>query len=349
MRAAWLVIAATLLAVEARAGDCSPRSGLSPCIDADNLWPHPGGGPFFAVGAASTTPARQISFGLVLSWLAKPVGVTVASADPEGSTVFAVDKLLDATMLFAYGVHDRLELSIAVPAAVYQGGAGLSGVVASAEPPASSGLRDLRFGLAAAMLARGRGDASRGPALTGRLDFGVPVATRGALAGASSATLAPSVVFDYKTRRVTLAVEAFARLRREAKLANAVWGSQVGGAVGGAVDVLWDRWLTVGAEAFVLPVLARQEPSPREPDAGAPPLAPAEWIASLSTARLFCGDLVLSVGGGGSIPLGAPAALTSPRYRVNFGLRYAPAGHDGRRHPLRCQATQERTTVDERP
>src|SRR5262249_19034993 len=121
MRSAWLrgllfAALALLSARSARAGDCRPINGVSPCIDADNLWPHAAGGPYFALGDATTTPAGSLSVGLVGSFVSKPIGVRVASADPAGSTVFLVDGLFDVTLLFALGVTDRLELTLAAPA-----------------------------------------------------------------------------------------------------------------------------------------------------------------------------------------------------------------------------------------
>jgi hypothetical protein len=353
MRSAWLLVAAALTALltplppwpaEARADECTPIRGLSPCIDADNLWPHAGGGPFFAIGSTATTPSRQISFGLVGSFLTEPLGVTVASPDPKGSTIFVVDKLLDATLLFAVGITDRLELTLAAPAALYQEGGSLSGIVAGGAPSVRSAVRDLRFGFALAMITRPRPSpepSPRGFALTGRFEMGVPVGTKSAFAGASTATFAPSLVLDYRWKRLTVAAEAFARLRGTTQIANAAWGSQVGGALGAAVDMLWDRWLTLGAEAFALPTPAAQGASPfsasgttgtATPTAttSAPPLAPAEWIAEVSTAHLLGGALVFSLGGGSSIPLTSHGAITAPQYRLDFGLRYAPTGEGHR-------------------
>lgn len=332
---------------EALAANCRPASGLSTCIDADDLWPHAGGGPFFAVGATTTTPRGHIAFGLVGSWLTQPIGLGVASADPRGSTVFAVDKILDASLLFAVGVADRLELTLVVPAALYQDGPGLAGTVGAGPALPRAALRDVRAGFALALVARPRAGERRGPALTARFEVGIPVGTGSSFAGSPTAVAAPSLVFDYRLGRFDLAAEAFARVRGEARLASAVVGTQIGGALGATVDVLSDRWLTVGAEAFALPTIAAQlrdphaAPDPRGPAVG-PPLVPAEWIASVSSARLRGGDVVLSLGGGSSIPTGARAALTSPRYRLDFGVRYAPTGRagDGDRTP-RIATTRE--------
>jgi hypothetical protein len=337
MRSAWFSLAAaltTLLAAEARAGDCDAARGLSTCIDADNLWPHAGGGPFFAVGATGTTPARQLSFGLVGSYLKQPIGLGVATADPGGSPVYAVDDRFDATLLFALGVTDRLELTMAAPATLYQSGAGLTGAVSGSPALPRSAVRDFRFGLAFAIVPRPRVGEPRGLALTGRMEFGAPLGNKTAFAGAPGAVYAPSLVLDWRLGRVLVAAEAFARIRPEATFANATVGTQVGGALGVSVDVLRDRWLTVAAEAFAMPGVSGQKISPfaeecttAESCPGPKPLVPAEWIGSVSTAHLLGGDVVFSVGAGGPLPFVAHA-LTSPAYRVNFGIRYAPTGRD---------------------
>jgi hypothetical protein len=138
MRSAWvsgLLVAASfplLSAGEARAADCTPfkstSQSFSPCIDADNLWPHAGGGAYFAIGGTTTTPRGALAFGFVGSYLTQPIGVIVSSADPAGSKLFIVDQAFDATLLFALGVIDRLELTLAAPATLYQSGVGLSGL-----------------------------------------------------------------------------------------------------------------------------------------------------------------------------------------------------------------------------
>src|SRR5262249_33669020 len=145
----------------------------------------------------------------------------------------------------------------------------------------------------------------------------------------STATFAPSLVFDWRIKRVLIAAEASARVRGETTFANAAWGTQIGAALGVSVDVLKDRWLTVAAEAFALPTVAHQDPSPRDAAGASPrPLVPGEWMAHVSTARLLGGDLVFSAGGGSSIPFGSHGALTSPKYRLDFAIRYAPSGRD---------------------
>ena len=327
-----------LSAGEARAAECTPvkvpgaGQSLSPCIDADNLWPHAGGGPYFAIGTTTTTPRGSVAFGIVGSFLTQPIGVGVASASTSRSSTFLVDNAFDVTLLFALGVTDRLELTVAAPATLYQSGAGLAAVnpTGTSSPPLlRSAARDVRFGFSLAMLSRPRTGEERGPALTGRLEFAAPTASANAFAGGGTVVAVPSLAFSYRIGRVDIAAEAMARLRGEETFATAVVGPQVGGAVGASVDILHDRWLQAGAEVFALGTTSAQLPDPSGPsEQHPPPLVPGEWIAHVATAHFFGGDLTLSLGGGSSIPFASHGSLTSPHYRLDFAVRYAPTGRD---------------------
>ncbi len=318
---AMTVASVSLVASRAQAADCQPRADLSSCVDADNLWPHAGSGPFFALGSGVTLPADQVSFGLVVSYLSRPVGLRVASSDPAGSVIYSVNNLLDATLLFGWGITDRLMFSVAAPVTFFQDGGGLQPLLASNDVVPRSALRDVRFGVAFAAIDRPRTGEERGPALTLRLDFAAPSATKNAFAGARTATLAPSATFDYRLGRVLLAAELMGRVRGKSELAGAVWGSQVGGGLGVSADILKNKFLTASAEAFALYTVEKQgEGAPR-------PLA-MEWIASVTSAPFLAGDVSLSLGGGGPIPAGDALPLTTPRFRFDLAIRYAPTGRD---------------------
>lgn len=321
-----------LSASGAARADCQPltiaRTGqsFSPCVDADNLWPHAGGGPYFVIGSTATTPRGSLAFGLVGSFLSEPLGLDVASPDPAGSTVFSIDKAFDATVLLALGMTDRLELTLAAPATLYQSGAGLQTVSATNPALLRSAPRDMRFGFSLAMLTRPPA-AERGPALTGRLEFSTPTGSAAALSRGRTAVVAPSLAFSYRIGRVDVAAEALARLRGEVTFADTVVGPQVGGAVGASVDILKDRWLGAGAELFALYTTSKQLPGPATAGgATPPPLVPGEWIAHVSTAHFLAGDLTLSLGGGSSVPFASRGAPTAPQYRLDFAIRYAPQG-----------------------
>ncbi|XXU33487.1 OmpA family protein [Sorangium sp. So ce1000] len=310
-----------LLPAPVRANECAPASGLSGCIDADNLWPHAGGGPFFAVGSTGTAPGAKAAFGLVASYLSRPVGLRTASPDPDGTVVHALDNMLDATFLASLGLTDRLEITVAAPVTLYQDGAGFSDVLGTDTKLQRSAMRDARLGAAFAILP----PAQRGPldgfSLAARLDLGLPTGDTSVFASAGTVTLAPSVAAAYRLGKLQIATEIGARLRGASTLIDTEVGPQLLGALGASFDVLPGRWLTATAEAFALYTLAEQP-------AGAPALVPAEWILSATSAPLLAGDVSLSAGGGSSIPVAREGALTAPRFRFNLGLRYAPTGRD---------------------
>ena len=327
--AAWLVGAALFASAErAEAQSCKPRGGLSTCVDSDNLWVAPGGGPFFSVAPTLTAPPGRASFGLVLSYLSGPVAFAVSSPSSAGTTIHALDNVIDASFLGSLGISDRLELTLAAPITLYQGGAGLGAVTGTKDELVRSAVRDLRFGGAFALVKRSRVGELRGPALTLRLDLAAPTSSPGAFAGGATMTAAPSLTFDQRFSKLTLAAQAGARIRGESRLANAVIGSQIYASLGASYAVIPDGLLSVSGEAFALVTLAQQGPRVVGSDAGTShALVPAEWIASVTTTPFLAGDLGFTLGGGGPLPL-SPEALTTPRFRFDLGLRYAPTGHD---------------------
>jgi outer membrane protein OmpA-like peptidoglycan-associated protein len=325
----WIAVVA-LLASEgrARAQSCQPSNGLSPCVDADNLWASPGGGPFLSVAPTQTTPVSRASFGLVLSYLSRPIAFNVSSPSAAGTKIYALDSAVDATFLGSLGVSDRFELTLAAPITLYQSGTGLAAVTGTKDELVRSAVRDFRFGGAYALLKRPRTGVLAGPALTLRIEFAAPTATPGVFAGAATMTAAPSLTFDQRFGRLGLAAQVGARIRGESKIANAVVGTQIYSSLGASYEVIPGGLLSVSGEAFALLTLAKQGPDKLGVAPGSnQPLVPAEWIASATTAPFLAGDLGFTLGGGGPIPLSSDP-LTSPRFRVNLALRYAPTGHD---------------------
>src|SRR5689334_314262 len=109
-----LAVAVAMSAASAYADDCVPLGSestgrFSRCVDVDNLWFRPGDSKFFSIGAARTTPAGDVSFGLAASYSSRPLVLESGGPDPEGRDTFVVDNLFDTTFLFALGATDRLE------------------------------------------------------------------------------------------------------------------------------------------------------------------------------------------------------------------------------------------------
>src|SRR4051794_37738603 len=93
-RGAWIGIsllgALFLEAPEARAQGCSSPY-LSTCINSDTYWPSAGPQRFAAVGSAETVAERQIGFGLVTTYLSRPIVINGPSPGGAGADQYAVD------------------------------------------------------------------------------------------------------------------------------------------------------------------------------------------------------------------------------------------------------------------
>lgn len=324
------VFAMVLLSSSARAETCDPESGLSTCIDADNLWVHPGGGSFFSVAPTLTTPAGKSAFGLSVGYLSRPIGLRIASADPEGTPIFAIDNQVNASFHWEVGLTDRFALSLVLPVTVFQDGAGIAAIRGSDEELPRSVIRDGRFGASFALIPRPRKGEDRGLGVAAHLQFGAPFGAKDWFASAGTVVAVPTISADYRLGALLFGAELGARIRNERVLANAVIGSQLYGALAISYDILKNRVLTAGAEAFALYTLSTQNPATASADASgsADALIPAEWLANVSSAPFLGGDLVFTASGGGFIPTGAESDVTTPRFRFNLGVRYAPTDRD---------------------
>ena len=334
---ALTALGATLGVCElAAASECSNGSRLSSCINADTLWPHAGAATFQSVGATETTSPSQFSFGIVTSYLRKPIVLKASSPDPSGASVPAVNHLVDSSFLWAFGVTDRLELNLAMPAALYQTGTGLSGYTSShATPIATTAVRDLRYGLAYAVLPRARAYPSQGLAAVARFEMSAPVGDRQSFAGDRGGVWVPTLSADYRLGRAYFGAEAGARLRSTSTLAGTRVGSQLVAAIGVGYDILPDQKLSAALEAFALPSLVGQQQLHRDATTAAlvaedssRKLVPAEWMATVRTAPIAGGDFSIAASGGTAIPLTDPSSMTTPSYRFVLGIRYAPLARD---------------------
>jgi hypothetical protein len=335
-------IAAGLASPSARATDCSGL--LSPCINDDALWPHAGPSTFVAIGSTETIAPRQLGFGLVTSYLNRPIVLGVKSPGGSGSDQYAVDDQANGTFLWAYGVSERLELDLAVPLTFGQGGTGLAPITGG-DGLKDTAVRDLRFGFAYALVARSHADDAPterrdGFGLATRLEVSAPTGDSDQFAGERSGVFVPSVAADWRRGRWLAGVEMGARIRPTTELLGARVGTQLVTALGAGYDVLPRRdLLTIMLEAWALPTFAEQHDVHLQPDntyLSAPNgqyIVPAEWHLSARTAPLRGGDLSIQAGGGGELPFTSPVGITTPRFRFTLGIRWAPVVHPGRVAP----------------
>jgi hypothetical protein len=327
-------IGALLLALAAPASaqqdPCVPGGGLSTCINADNLWPAAGAGPWLSIAPTSMTPAGAVSFGLVLTVLSRPIVLRVASPDPEGTDVHAVDNRLGATFQSTLGLGEGLHLTLSMPVVLFQDGATVSDVLGTSDHLPRSAVGDLRFGVSTRLLERPEGED--GVALAGRFEMSVPSGDRQAFVTSGSPVYVPGASLDHRIGIFRWGADLSGRITEPQELAGAKLGSQIGLSLGASVDILEEGWLSGGLETFGLFTLEEQSrliwderllEHRREPTGS--PHIPAEWLLSARSAGLLDGQLVTTLAGGGSLPTGSDSALTVPRFRFALSLQYVPA------------------------
>lgn len=343
MRAFWPIVCAAVVTCVARtAGAACDTPITSPCIDSDTFWPHAGPSQFMTVGSTETVAADRIAFGLVGSYLSRPIVLHVPSPGIAGSDRPAIDNEVNATFLFAYGLTDRFELDLALPVTIFQDGAGVSpllgcGGTVSCNVPATA-TRDMRFGATYTFLSRPkkhpwRHDAS-GFGLAARFETVAPTGDDNAFATQGAAVFVPSIALDYRSYRFFAGAEVGVRIRPTQDFAGARIGTQgvIAGGVG--LDLLKKHdLLAVTAEARFLPVFTEQAdvsqtPSGLQSSANGKFITPAEWMVSARTAPLEGGDLSFQLGVGGWFPTSGFAPVTAPRLRVALGITFAPRGTD---------------------
>ena len=265
------------------------------------------------MGSAETVAARHIGFGLVTSYLSRPIVLLSVSPGPkQGSQYSAVDDQVNGTFLWSYGVTRRLEIDLALPLTFGQGGTGLAPVTGGAGLK-DTATRDMRFGFTYAIVPH---DARDGAildrygawGLVARFEVSAPTGDQSQFAGERSGVFVPSVAGDYRWGRFFAGAELGARVRPTTELLGARIGSQLVTAIGVGYDLLPHALLGVALEAWALPTF----------------VTPAEWQVSVRSAPLRRGDVSLQLGGGGGIPFGGDLPIATARFRFTLGLRWAP-------------------------
>lgn len=322
---------------EAHARECT-NPLVSTCINSDTFWPNPGPSRFATVSGAETVGAGQIGFGLVATYLSRPVVLRVASPGPGGSDQYVVNDQVTGNFLFAYGVTNRLQLDFALPVTFIQTGAGTSPLTGGAALR-DTAVRDLRFGFAYTLLPRPRvaPDALAAKdegsfAVAARTTISAPTGDSSDFAGERTAVFAPAIAADYRYRMIFAGLEVGARLRPVTEFAGARVGSQITTALGLGADVLDRERLSLMAEARTYVNFAEQHDTSQSAfgissRANGKSITPAEWLVAVRTAPLLAGDVSFVFGGGGPIPIG-DAAITVPRFRFVLGATYAPTARD---------------------
>jgi hypothetical protein len=333
-------------APNAEAIDCGAPN-VSTCIDDDNLWPHAGSSHFLSIGGTGTIEAGQVGFGVVASYLSRPIVFKAATPGPGGSLDYIIDNQVNTSFLWSYGVARGLELDVVLPVTFGQSGTGTSPITGA--PPqnalSSTAMRDLRFGVMYTLVARppvdpyapgirdgfhsapvqgagtGGGPSADGLGLAARFEMSAPTGDSQEFATNGSGVWAPGLSADYRYGRFLAAGELGARLRPVQDFEGGRIGNQGYLALGGSVDLFPNELLTLGGEAFFLPTSEKPLAS------GAQYSSPAEWMVSVRTVPIFGGALQIQLAGGGPIAL-SNESITNPRFRFSLSIRYAREWRD---------------------
>jgi len=328
--------AALLLSARtASATDCTPPNGMSPCLDSEALWLPPRPSHFVSIPAATRPTLRSVFLGAGLSHAQRPILLTAASPDPEGREIRVVGRSLTLTLLGALPLGKQWDVGLALPAAVSQSGTGVEGVTDQQRSSLPShGLRDPRLSLGFAWFAHPE-NAPRVVDARTLLRLSLPLGNESALAGERSVVFAPALVLGVNHDRFFAGSLLGPRLRQPVELAGARLGTQLEVSVGAGVHLLPRERLSVGVEAWMLPVLVSQERTlPHGAQVRDAALVPAEWLLGLRAAPPCVPGLSLQLGGGTGIPLSSErrtgegteqfAGVTTPSYRLVAAVRYAP-------------------------
>jgi OmpA-OmpF porin, OOP family len=341
-RAAFVLLAGTIAGVSLWARVASADSCGSPlistCIDDDHLWLHAGSSHFLSIGSSTTLAEGQVGFGVAVSYLSRPLAVTVATPGPGGTLEYVIDNQVNTSFLWSYGVTNRLELDLVLPVTFGQGGLGAAAVNGSTMTGLSNtATRDLRFGFVYTLVRRDPVDPyapiaharGNGLALAARFDMSAPTGDSGEFATNGTGVWMPGLTGDYRYKRLLFGAEVGARLRPTQEFEGGRIGSQVYGAVGASYDILPSELFTLAAEAFFLPTFAEQHTTScvagvhgLESCPDGQYITPAEWMVSVRSAPLFGGALQLQLAGGGPIPF-SNDEITNPRFRFTLSVRYA--------------------------
>lgn len=319
--------ATALLSARASATDCSGI--VSPCIDDDVFWPHAGYARFQSVGSVDTIAPGQVGFGLVTTYLSRPIVLKLASPGGTSVSYYAVSNQANGTFLWSYGVAERMELDLALPLTFAQSGVGLSPVVAG-NGLSSTATRDIRFGFTYAIIPGHESTPSNGGGLAARFEVSAPTGDQSDFAAEHSGVFVPSLAGEFRIGPLFAGAELGARLRPVTELLGARVGTQLVTSAGVGVDLLPADRLTAEVEAWALPSLVAQDKAAVLPGGGlanvpgGAALVPSEWQLSVRTAAIARGAVSIQLGGGGALPLSGEVPITSPRFRFTLGVRWAP-------------------------
>jgi hypothetical protein len=289
------------------------------------MWLSASAGRLLLTSDTSAAPAGKLGVGLTLLHRVHPAVLTVPSPNQYGRDVNVLKHASDVTLGGRLGIGNRLELTLLLPAGLYQRGAGIKGVTDQSAPGiAQTTVHDPRVGFGYSFV-----PPSRAIGAKLRFEAKLPLGNREALSGEPSVVASPSVAlsasrggfFAGAERDGSLAADPHseergrtpqpraqlgARLRRPTSLFGVRVGSQASISLGAGYELAGPR-LALAGELYLLPSLI---------DSGAARYLPSEWLVSVRWAPRRLAPISLGLGGGGGLPLSGEAGGSSLAFGV---------------------------------
>jgi len=316
-RPAFLAAALLVLVTTSPAGAVECETNASTCFDSDALWFWPGATTFFSLASPTTITPRRFAFGMGTSIQDKPIVLRKSASGPAGAVDEpAIGLQLNTSLLFSYGVTDRLQVDLIAPVTFYQDGSGVSTKDGQSTRVPANGVRDLRIGAAYSFLPLPRKGEVRGVGIAARFDLSIPSGEKDSFGGDRGMVALPTIAIEDRIGPLVFGANFGARFRKTTTFLDKKVGSQayIGIGVAGLLDKR--ETLALTGEVFALPTLV---------DGGN---SPVQWLGGVRWAALLGGDLVVHAGGGGGFRSGASAQLLEPAWRAVLDLRYTPLSLD---------------------
>lgn len=264
---------------------------------------------------APATPELRLAGSANLGFRWRPAVLNAPAPSRQGRDINAIAHATDVSLGFRFGIGRRMELTLVLPAGLYQRGAGIKGVTYQSAPPiAAHGLHDPRLGFGYVLPALL-------PWLSARLRFelALPLGNEEALNGEPSFVSSPSLALLARTGGLFAGAELGARLRQASDFYGSRVGSQASIALGVGYELDRPR-LALTLEAYALPSLIA---------AGSTRHLPAEWLTTLHFTPSGWSWLTFGAGGGTGLPFSGDnqnsfSAFGVPAFRVLTFARLAP-------------------------
>lgn len=255
---------------------------------------------------------------LNLGFRFEPVVLEAKAPNAEGREINLIRHTTDVTAGLRVGVGNRMELTLALPAGLYQRGAGIKGVTHQSSPPISEqSLHDPRVGFGYALPLQ----LFNSITYKLQLELKLPIGDESALMGERSFVTSPTLVVSARRGGFFSGGMLGFRLRRPSDFFGRRIGTQGLVALGLGYELAKPQ-LAFGLEAYVLPSLEPSSAPRNEMDVA------AEWLASVRFTPRRVQVLSFGLSSGTGIPMphgdsGWQSGVGVPLLRVLALARWA--------------------------